>query len=71
MRVNIDTDAHPDKLSAIEAALDDMDSGTLTICRGDWAKCPDGAICPMCARVTVTPGLTAFDALAMALAGNA
>lgn len=69
---NIDTDLYDSKADAIQAALDTSDIGdTLIICRGDWAKCADGQICPMCARVTVTEDMTADDALAAARAYSA
>lgn len=60
---HIDPDCYEDKLSAIEAAM--VGARSITICRGDWALCPDGEVCPMCLRVDVVPGLSAMDVLRM------
>lgn len=67
MGENIDVDQHDTKEDAIQAAIDISEIGDgIVICRGDWSNCPDGEICEFCARIVVTPGLTASAALAMA-----
>lgn len=64
---NIDTDEYLSKEDAIQAAIDTSEIGDrVVICRGEWNDCGDGEICEFCARITVTPGLTASAALAMA-----
>lgn len=71
-RESIDVDIYDDREEAVWAALEAARAGdTIIICRGDWAKCPDGEICPMCARVKVVVGMTATDALALATAPQA
>ena len=71
-RENIDVDLYEDREDAIQAALDTSETGDkIIICRGDWATCPEGEICPMCARVVVTEGMTARDALDAAKAAHA
>lgn len=69
---NIDVDLYDDREDAVQAALDGSDiGGRIIICRGNWASCPNGEVCPMCARVTVVEGMTARDALALATAHHA
>lgn len=72
-REYVDVDLYEDREDAVQAALDKAKLGDkVIICRGDWGKCPaDGEICPMCARVVVTEGMTARDALAAAKAHQA
>ncbi|YP_010115342.1 hypothetical protein PBC5_gp25 [Sinorhizobium phage PBC5] len=68
----IDVDLYDCREAAVQAAIDIATIGsTLTICRGDWETCCDGEFCPMCARVIVTEGLEACDALAAAQAYRA
>lgn len=64
--VNYDPAVFPSKEEALDFALSDSDPGdTLTVCRGEWGSCPDGQVCPMCARVTVTEGMTLGELLSM------
>lgn len=60
------------KEDAIQSAIEWADIGdVIHICRGEPAECPDGETCPMCARVVVTVGMTALDALHLAKAARA
>lgn len=71
---NIDVDLHADREAAVQAAIDMAGIGAeLIICRADdWEACTDdGEVCPMCARVVVTEGMEARDALAAAQAFRA
>lgn len=64
---NIDVDQYETKEDAIQAAIDTSEIGDgIVICRGEWTECPDGETCEFCARIVVTAGLTARQALAMA-----
>ncbi|MBD9539936.1 hypothetical protein IB276_10785 [Ensifer sp. ENS04] len=69
-----DEDMYADREAAVQAAIDMAEIGTqLVICRAaDWGACnDDGEVCPMCARVVVTEGLEAREALAAAQAFRA
>lgn len=70
--MNIDTDVFEDQEAAIDAALVGSQPGDrITVCRGDWSSCPNGATCPMCAVVIVREGITARDILDAAKVGHA
>lgn len=64
---NIDVDTYASKEEAIQAAIDTSEYGDrIIICRGDWSECADGEVCDFCARIVVTPGLDASQALSLA-----
>ena len=64
--MNFDTSNFPTREEALDFALAESDPGdTLTVCRGDWEKCPDGKVCPMCARIRVTEGMTLGELLSL------
>jgi len=62
-------DLYNTREEAVQAAIELAEIGdTLVLCRGDWISCQDMETCQMCVRITVTDGLTADKALAMAKA---
>jgi len=70
--MDLDTSVFPTREDALAYALVGADPGDiLTVCRGDWEKCPDGQVCPMCARITVTKGMTLVDLLGRVEANRA